>query len=354
MVDVTTTAMTSQMLEEIDRKGGLSKRYSGLEKAAAFMLVAGEDHARLIFDKLKIDEIKDITLKMSALGRITNEDVQKLLEEFKSIMGAGAGLVGSYDTVKQFLSKVLPPDKVAMIMKDLGGPAGGNIWEKLSKVDEAIIATFLKNEYPQTIAVVLSKLKTDHAARVMAQLPQETVIEAIMRMLRLETVQEDIMTDVEDLLRAEFVLNASGSRPPDQHELLADIFNHFDRASEAKFLGMLEERNKESAELVRALMFTFDDLVKLDGPGVQVLLRGVDNAKLGLALKGAKEELRDLFLKNMSERAAKILREDMESMGPVRLRDVEEAQAEIVVLTKQLVDSREIVIAGEDDGDMIT
>ena len=174
-----------------------------------------------------------------------------------------------------------------------------------------------------------------------------------MRMLRLETVQEEILTDVEDLLRAEFVLNASGTRAPDQHEVLADIFNHFDRASEAIFLGMLEERNKELAELVRALMFTFDDLIKLDGPAVQVLMRNVDNARLGLALKGAKEELRELFLSNMSERAAKILREDMENMGPVRLRDVEEAQAEIVGAAKQLVDRGEITIAGDNDEDMI-
>jgi flagellar motor switch protein FliG len=173
-------------------------------------------------------------------------------------------------------------------------------------------------------------------------------------MLRLESVQEDIMVDVEDLLRAEFVLNASGSRPPDQHEVLAEIFNHFDRASEATFLNMLEERNKESAELVRALMFTFDDLVKLDGPAVQVLLRNVDNAKLGLALKGAKEELRELFLKNMSERAAKILREDMENLGPVRLRDVEDAQGEIVGMAKGLMDRGEIAIASNNDEDMIS
>lgn len=350
MVDVSNT---SEVAEQADMQVAIPNHLEGLEKAAMLLLIAGEDHARLIFDKLKLDEIKEITQRMSELGRVTNDDVQQLLFEFKSIMGAGAGLVGSYDTVKQFLSKILDEDKLKLILKDLGGPVGGDIWEKLSKVDENILASFLKNEYPQTIAVVLSKLRTDHAARVMAQLPQETTIEAMMRMLRLETVKDEIMTDVEDLLRAEFVLNASGGQAPDQHEVLADIFNHLDRASEATFLGLLEERNKESAELVRALMFTFDDLIKLDGPGVQVLLRGVDNSKLGLALKGAKEELRELFLKNMSERAAKILREDMENMGPVRLRDVEEAQGEIVVATKQLVDNREIVIAGESDDDMI-
>ena len=328
--------------------------FDGLQKAAMLMLIAGEDHARLLFDKLNLDEIKEITQKMSSLGRITSNEVEKLLRDFKAVMGAGTGVVGSYDTAKQLLSQILEEEKVSLIMKDIGGPAGGNIWKKLSKVDETILATFLKNEYPQTIAVVLSKLQTDHAARVISQLPKETAIEAMMRMLRLESVQEEILIDVEDLLRAEFVLNASGARPPDQHEVMASIFNHFDRTTETAFLGMLEERNKESAELVRALMFTFDDLSKLDGPAVQVLLRNVNNAKLGLALKGAKDELRDLFLNNMSERAAKILREDMENMGPVRLKDVEEAQAELVGVAKQLVDSGEIMIAGDNDEEMIS
>ena len=331
-----------------------SREFSGSEKAAMLMLIAGEEHARLIFDRMKLDEIKDITQKMSALGRVTGDDVEALLRDFKDIMGAGAGIVGSYDTVKGLLSNILDEDKVDLIMKDLAGPIGGNVWEKLGKVDDAIIATFLKNEYPQTIAVVLSKLRKDHAARVMAQLPKEITIEAMMRMLQLETVQEDILTDVEELLRAEFVLNASGKRSQDQHEVLADIFNHFDRTSETTFLGMLEERDKESAEMIHALMFTFDDLVKLDGPAVQILLRNVNNAKLGLALKGAKEELKELFLTNMSERAAKILREDMENMGPVKLKDVEQAQAEIVASAKQLLDSGEIMIAGDDDEDMIS
>ncbi len=331
----------------------VSYDFTGSEKAALLMLVLGEDHARIIFDKLKLDEIKEITQKMSSLGRITAVDIENLLRDFKNVMGVGAGVVGSYDTVKGLLSNILDEDKANLILKDLGGPAGGNVWEKLSKVDDSILTTFLKNEYPQTIAVVLSKLKTDHAARVMAQLPNEITIEAMMRMLKLEAVQDEVMTDVEELLRAEFVLNAASTRAPDQHEVLADIFNNIDRSSEATLLGMLEERNKESAELIRALMFTFDDLIKLDGPAIQILLRNVNNAKLGLALKGANDELKELFLTNMSERAAKILREDMENMGPVKLRDVEQAQGEIVISAKQLVDDAEITIASDNDEDMI-
>ncbi len=328
--------------------------FTGLEKAAVLMFVAGDSHAGILFERINLEEIKDITQKMSSLGCIKGQEVETLLREFKALMGGGERVVGSYDTAKQLLSQILDEEKVSMIMKDIGGTAGRNIWEKLSKIDETVLATFLKNEYPQTIAVVLSRIKTDHAARVMAQLPKEIAIEAMMRMLRMENVQEDILTDVEDTLRAEFMANWTGKPPQDQHEYIADIFNHFDRATETEFLAMLEERNKESAEIVRSLMFTFDDLSKLDGPAIQVLLRNIDNAKLSLALKGAKDELRELFMNNMSERAAKILREDMENSGPVRVRDVEEVQAELVAQTKQLIDNGEIMIAGDSDDEMIS
>ncbi|MEM7044338.1 MAG: flagellar motor switch protein FliG [Pseudomonadota bacterium] len=326
----------------------------GLRKAAMLMMVIGDDHARLLSERLAVDEMKVITQEMAELGRIRGADVEKLLQTFNTIMGTGSGIVGTYDTAKQLLSRIMDENTVALIMKDIGGPPGGNVWEKLSKVDDTVLAGFLKNEYPQTIAVVLSKIRKDHAARVIAQLPEEIAIEVMMRMLRLDTIQDEIMTDVEDLLRVEFMANATGKTQPDHHEVMAEIFNYFDRTKETTFLGMLEERNKESAELIRSLMFTFDDLAKLDGAAVQLLLRNVDNSRLGLALKGGKEELKELFFANMSERAAKILREDMENMGPVRVKDVEEAQSEIVVAAKALLDSGEITIASESDEDMIS
>jgi len=318
------------------------------------MLVIGDSHARALSDRLAIDEMKTIAQEMTELGRIQGADVEVLLREFTTVMGAGFGVVGTYDTAKQLLSSILDDDKVSLIMKDIGGHPGGNVWEKLSKVDDNLLASFLKNEYPQTIAVVLAKVRTDQAARLVSHLPKELAIEAMMRMLRLDTVQEDIMTDVEDLLRIEFMANASGGPPKDQHEVMAEIFNFFDRTTETSFMDMLEERNKESAELIRSLMFTFDDLSKLDAPAIQLLLRNVDNSRLGLALKASKDELKELFFGNMSERAAKILREDMENMGPVRVKDVEDAQSDIVIAAKGLIDSGEITITSESDEDMIS
>ncbi len=328
--------------------------HPGLRKAAMLMLVVGDDSARLLFDRLEIDEIRAVTQEMARLGRISGADVDALLREFNGAMGAGFGVVGTFDSAKQLLGRIMDDDKVAMILKDIGGPPGGNVWEKLSKIDETVLANFLKNEYPQTIAVVLSKIRTEHAARVMSRMPKEIAVEAMLRMLRLEAVQEDIMTDVEDRLRTEFVASAAGKVQQDQHEVMAEIFNYFDRTTESAFLEALERENEQSAEMIRSLMFTFDDLSKLDGQAVQQVLRNVDNSKLGLALKGAKDELKELFLGNMSERAAKILREDMENMGPVRVKDVEEAQAGIVIATKGLIDSGEITIAAGDEEEMIS
>ena len=177
-------------------------------------------------------------------------------------------------------------------------------------------------------------------------------MEVVMRMLRMEAVQKDVLDDVERTLRNEFMSNLARTSRRDAHEMMAEIFNFLDRSVEGRFFSALEERNPESAEKIKALMFTFEDLGKLDASGVQTLLRNVEKDKLGIALKGASETLRDLFFTNMSERAAKILREDMEAMGPVRLRDVDEAQMYLVQTAKDLADKEEIIIAdskGEDE-----
>jgi flagellar motor switch protein FliG len=219
------------------------------------------------------------------------------------------------------------------------------MWDKLGNVNEVVLANYLKNEYPQTVAVVLSKIKTDHAGRVLTQLPESFAMEVIMRMLRMEAVQKEVLDDVERTLRNEFFSSLARTNRRDSHELIAEIFNSLDRNSESRFITALEERNRDSAERIKALMFTFEDLGKLDGGAIQGLLRNSDKEKIPLALKGASETLRDLFFANMSERAGKILKEDMGSMGPVRLKDVEEAQSYLVALAKDLAARGEIVIS---------
>lgn len=175
-----------------------------------------------------------------------------------------------------------------------------------------------------------------------------------MRMLRMEAVQKEVLDDVERTLRNEFMSNLARTNRRDAHEMMADIFNYLDRNMEQRFITSLEERNRDSAERIKALMFTFEDLGKLDPGGVQTVLRAVEKDKIAIALKGASEELRNLFFSNMSERAAKIMREDMAAMGPVRLRDVDEAQMYVVQMAKDLAAKGEIIIAeGKGDDELV-
>ncbi len=228
------------------------------------------------------------------------------------------------------------------------------MWDKLGNVNEQVLANYLKNEYPQTVAVVLSKIKSDHAARVLALLPENFAMEVIMRMLRMEAVQKEVLDGVEKTLRTEFMSNLARTARRDAHELMADIFNNLDRNAENRFMNALEERNRESAERIKQLMFTFEDLVRVDAAGVQTLLRHVEKDKLAMALKGGSDAVKDLFFKNMSERAGKMLREDMEQLGPVRLRDVDQAQGMIVAMAKELANSGQIVISeGREEDELI-
>ena len=325
---------------------------NGLQKAALLVMSVGEDTAAKIFQLMHDDEIREISQTMANLGTVNATVIERLFVEFADQISSTGTMTGTYESTERLLMKVLEKGKVDQIMEEIRGPAGRTMWDKLGNVHESVLANFLKNEYPQTVAVVLSKVKPDHGARVLSMLPEAFAMEVIMRMLRMESVQKDILDDVERVLRNEFMSNLARTSRRDAHEMIAEIFNNLDRASESRFLTALEERNRDSAEKVRSLMFTFEDLGKLDPGGVQTLLRNIEKDKLPLALKGASESLRDLFLSNMSERASKMLKEDMAAMGPVRLRDVEEAQLAMVTVAKDLAGKGEIMLTdkkGEDE-----
>ncbi len=322
------------------------KKLSGVEKAAVVLLALGEDHVQL-WQSLDEEEIKEISQAMSSLGTVTSNVVEDLLVEFVSGMSNSGTIMGSYEQTQRLLGNFLPADKVEALMEEIRGPAGRTMWDKLGNVNEAVLANYLKNEYPQTVAVVLSKIKADHAARVLSSLPEDFALECVQRMLRMEPVQREILDKIEQTLRIEFMSNLARTSKRDSHELMAEIFNNFDRQTESRFVAALEERNRESAERIRALMFVFEDLSKLDPGGVQTLLRAVEKDQLALALKGSSDSLRDMFMSNMSERAAKIMRDDMESMGPVRLKDVDAAQMAMVQVAKDLAAKGEIMLAGQ-------
>ncbi|MDB5563278.1 MAG: fliG [Hyphomicrobiales bacterium] len=328
------------------------RKLAGDEKAAVLLLALGPDFGKPIWAELDETEIRTLSRAMVRLGSITQEMLDELLVEFVTSVSSSAGsLSGNSDTTERLLLSFLPGDRVATIMEEIRGPAGRNMWEKLSNVQPDVLANYLKNEYPQTIAVVLSKIATDHASRVLGILPNELALDVVQRMLGLDPVQKEILEKIETTLRTEFMSTLTHSKRRDSHEQMAEIFNSFDRQTEARFITSLEESNREDAERIKALMFTFEDLVRLDASAVQTLLQKMDKKELALALKGANDAVKELFFNNMSARAGKLLRDDMDAMGPVRLKDVDDAQGRVVAAAKDMAARGEIIIVKNKSSD---
>ena len=323
---------------------------TGVEKASIMMLALTEAQVAKLFGLLDHQEVMEISQTMAVLGRVEASVVEQLLVEF------GERLVRKWRRRRR-----LRRDREAVAARarprpgrgDHAGDPGPGRPDRLGQAGpcQRGRARLLPEErVPADRRGRPRRIEPAHAARVLAHLPDDFATEVVIRMLRMEVVQSEIVADVERTLRTEFMSNLARSNRRDNHELMAEIFNYFDRATEARFIAALEERNKETADRIKALMFTFEDLAKLDPAGIQTLMRSAGNDRIAVALKGASEPLRDLFFKNMSERGAKILRDDMQSMGPVRLRDVEEAQQFLVNMAKELAASGEIVLAdGKED-----
>ena len=318
---------------------------TGPQRAAVILLVLGEDHGKAIWQEFDDDEIRIITRAMAELGTVDADEVERLMLDFVGKLSSAGAVTGSFDRTISLLEKILPSDQVALIMEEIRGPAGRNMWQKLGNIDAVVLANFLKNEYPQTIAGILSKIRPDHAANVLRNLPGDLSIEVVGRMLRLESVQKEALDHIENTLRTEFVSTLTQTRRRDPHEMMAEIFNGFDRQTEIRFLSALDASNQEAAERIRALMFTFEDLAKLDPAGLQTLMRQVDKDVLARALKGASQPMREFFFGAMSQRAAKNMQDDMEGLGPLRLKEVDEAQTKLVTMTKDLADKGEIVLS---------
>ena len=320
------------------------RNLSGDEKAAVLLLSLGPDYGKPILEELDEMDIKIRSRAMVRVGAVTQDMVDKLFVEFVTGVSANGSVAGNSETTQRLLLSFLPAERVDAIMEEIRGPAGRNMWEKLSNVQEDVLASYLKNEYPQTIAVVLSKIATDHASKVLAVLPAELAMDVVRRMLSLDPVQKDVLEKIETTLRTEFMSTLTTSKRRDSHEQMAEIFNSFDRQTEARFITSLEENDRDGADRIKALMFTFEDLSKLDNTALQTVISKIDKKELALGLKGANEQVREFFFSNMSARSSKILRDDMDAMGPVRLKDVDEAQGRMVSIAKDLAARGEIVI----------
>ncbi len=333
--------------------GGENRVLKGDEKAAALMLALGPDYGKPIFQELDELEVRQLSRAMARLGPITQEMLDDLMIDFVTTISSNGSLSGNTDSTERLLLSFLPQDKVDAIMEEIRGPAGRNMWEKLSNVQADVLAAYLKNEYPQTIAVVLSKIDTAHASQVLAVLPEELAMDVVQRMLGLDPVQKEILEKIEMTLRTEFMSTLNHTKRRDSHEQMAEIFNAFDRQTEARFITSLEEMNRDDADRIKQLMFTFEDLARLDMAAIQVLLAKLDKRELALALKGANDNVKEMFFKNMSGRAAKLLQDDMNDMGPVRLKDVDEAQTRMVGIAKDLAAKGEIIILKTNSDDQM-
>ena len=337
--------MSAAEAKDQNTKGRELTRYiSGPEKAAIILLVLGERYGVEIWTALDEDEVRAVSRAMSRLGAVSAESVEALVAEFLSMMAHGGAVTGDFDRTEALLGKLLPKDRVSQLMEEIRGPAGRNMWQKLGNVQDQVLANYLKGEYPQTVAVILSKIRSENAARVLSLLPHEFALEVVNRMLNMEPVQKEVLDHIEETLRTEFISNLSQTSRRDSHEMIAEIFNSFDRQTESWFLAALDERNRDAAQKIRSLMFTFEDLQKLDPASTQTLIRYADRDQLATALKGAAPSIKKFFFAQMSTRAAKNMEDLMQSRGPVRLKEVDEAQTKIVVLAKDLAARGEITI----------
>jgi flagellar motor switch protein FliG len=329
-----------------------SRELTGKQKAAILMVSLGTEASAKIMKSLREDEIEELTLEIANLKRVSTEVKDSILEEFLQICIAQEYIVsGGIDYAKEVLEKALGSQRAKEIIGKLTATLQIRPFDFARKTEPSQLLNFIQNEHPQTIALVMSYLRPEQAAIILSALPPLQQAEVAQRIATMDRTSPEVLREVEQVLEKKlsaFVINdftiAGGIQP------VVDILNRVDRGTERTILEALGEADPELADQIKSRMFVFEDVVNLDNKSIQRILRDVDAKDLGLALKTSSEELKELILKNMSKRAAEMLVEDMQMMGPVRLHDVEEAQQKIVNTIRQLEDSGEIIIArGKED-----
>lgn len=325
---------------------------TGPEKAAIFLLTLGEEFTSQVFKRLDGDELKTIGRQMAKVDHVDKEDIAQLLSEFKMDAGSSDLYLSGDDLLESALKKALNPDKANEILDEIRSDWKLTLFQKARKLEPKVLVNFLRNEHPQTVALVLSVLSQHQAALVLAELKEDVQIEVVMRMAELDKVSPEILVDVDRVLQEELlsVEGMEGQRLGGV-EAVAEILNTADRALEAAILEGVEEQRESLADEIRKLMFVFEDLNAIENQGIQAILKEVSTDELKLALRTASDSLKEKIFSNMSKRAVELLKEDMEVMGPVRVKDVEVAQQAIIKVAKRLEQEGKIhvVSAGSED-----
>jgi flagellar motor switch protein FliG len=313
-----------------------------LDKAALIMLALDEERSQRLFAGLEETEIRLLSRAMSRLGRTPLELIEQTVGDFREEISRTGNVVGTVEGTERILLRIMPPEKVASIMGDIRGTNSGAVWERLAGLPAPALVSYLRNEYPQTIAVVLAQLPPERGAHVLGLLPQPVADEVAVRLLRMDRVQQSVLSQVEAALERELIATNEGSEGQDSASVLAELLNRSDKDMVARVLATLEETDPDGAARVRRLMFTFEDLIRIDPATFGVLIAESSVDKLAIALHSAGAAIRELFLSSMSERAANMLKDEIETMPAPRRKAVDEAQTEIVELAKRLAEEGRI------------
>ncbi len=333
---------------------GKLDRLSGVDKAAIFLLSLGEGRAGDILSRLDDREVQLLGQKISKLEFVPVKQLADILEEFTRMMEAPEALVIRGDQFfKNTISRSMDLKRQEELLDMLDLETSPEFFQKIKKLDARTVASFLRNEHPQTVALVLAHLERPQAGQVLALFPENLQLEVILRVASLDQVSPAIIEEIDAALREEIAMvEEVGGRLVGGPQSVAEILNQMERTQEANILKRLEEEDQQAlAEEIRRYLFTFEDLVKVDDRGLMALLKEVNTQELALALKAASDELRGKFFQNMSSRAAEMLQEELEIMGPARLKDVEAAQQRIIQVAKRLEAENQLVLAskgGED------
>lgn len=325
---------------------------NGPQKTAVLLLAMGEKFAAEVFKRMERQEIVTISNAMVDLDAIPKEVVEHVLREFHHALVTGQQMVrGGQDAVKKLLLTNVDEDTAKYITDLLDLDSTAAPFRDLGNVSPKLMAQILRNEHPQTLSLILGHLPPDKAAELLTNLPAGVRTEILMRLARLEAVPEEMLQAVDRVLQSQVIaMGGKEGRKVGGVAAVAEILNAVDRATEEEVLAEIEEESTQMAEDIRALMFVFEDVKTLDDKAIREILKEISNEDLIMALRGAGEEMRDVFFRNMSERASAMIKEDLEIMGPTRLSDVESAQMNIIKAVRKLeAEGRIIVSRGASD-----
>jgi len=328
---------------------------TGVQKAATVLLVLGEERGAQLMEKLAEQELTQVTRVMATAGRLSPTLVQAVCRDFIGKFDRGGDVsVGNLTSAERMLMRFLPPERVEQIMSEIAGPSGRTTWEKLTNVSHETLSNYLMNETSETAAVVLSRLRSDHAARILETFPRPKVLEVVDCMITLEQVPSDAIQEIEDVLKSELMANfTKGQGGASADDILAEIFNRTNRDTLSLIFSDIGMSRPDEIERIKAKMFTFEDLADIDSGDLSTLLRAVDNAVIALALKDQKEEHRERFFGCLPQRPAQMLKDEFAMLGRVRARDVQEAQATVLEKAKELEATGEIRLKSETEEDRL-